>query len=144
MTQPITITVAPELRDALLRENGTVEGDTQEEREAGRKLMEAVLAFVRRQEEIPDAEMLAMATAFDVLPYDPARVGVRLLRVEQRGPVLWAIVDGCGLCLSRDNEWEYERQPSSRTDAFLAVSRWPTARDAIAFARKWAAERGLK
>jgi hypothetical protein len=83
-----------------------------------------------------------MATAFDVLPYDSRRVGVRMLRVEDRGVGLWAIVNDMRSNLARDGEWEYEWSPSNRDEAFLARSRWPSAREAIAFARKWARRLG--
>ncbi len=45
----------------------------------------------------------------------------------------WCIREG-GECLRRDGEWEYEPQPSSRTDEFIAATRWPSAEEAGMFA----------
>ena len=92
---------------------------------------------------ITDAEMLAMAAAFDLIPYDPrCRVGtIAELRVVRRrtNPEAWAIVSR-GSVLMRDGMWAIEPQPSSRDDSFLADTRWPTAREAIAFAREHMAQ----
>jgi len=46
----------------------------------------------------------------------------------------WAVRDGRGCCLNSDGEWEYEPQPSSRKDDFLARTRF-TEQGAIAVAR---------
>ena len=83
-----------------------------------------------------DEEMLACATEFTILPYDSrgSRPGLRELKVVFRAPDAWAIL--CvGAVLNHDDDWEYESMPSSRTEEFLARCRWPTAREAIAFAQ---------
>ena len=54
---------------------------------------------------------------------------------EEARPTQWAIREG-GMVLTKKGEWEYEPQPSSRTKAFLARSRWGSAEKAIAFAMK--------
>ena len=85
-----------------------------------------------------DEEMLACATEFTLIPYDLRhRVpgSINELRIAFRGGNAWAII--ChGNVLNHDNEWEYEPFPSSRDEEFFARCRWPTARDAIAFAQQ--------
>ena len=97
---------------------------------------------VARQVVVPDsivhpADLLEMASTFDVLPYDRHR-RLRIMQVVRRSvdPEAWAIVsDGGGSCLAHDGEWEWESLPSSRTDDFLERCRWPSAGEAIAFAK---------
>ncbi len=86
-----------------------------------------------------DADMLAMASAFDVLPYSSTRPGISQVRVERRNgvdhPESWAIVS-MGDNLTRAGYWEWERSPSSRSEEFLEQARWSSAREAIDFARQ--------
>lgn len=84
-----------------------------------------------------DEEMLACATTFTLIKPDRRRPtgGLLELRVEWRGDDAWAIVDP-GFNLNHDGDWEYEPLPSSRDDDFYARCRWPSARDAIAFAEE--------
>ena len=87
--------------------------------------------------DITDAEMLAMASAFDVIPFDADRgvVGARVeIRLNPTGETLWAITNG-RMNLSHAGEWEYEPLPSSRDEEFISKTRWQTARDAIAFVK---------
>ena len=89
--------------------------------------------------ETTDADLLAMASAFDLIPFNPrGRSGtIRELKVERRqtNPDAWAIV--CeGNALARDGFWVIEPRPSSRDDEFFAQCRWSSARDAIAFAQE--------
>ena len=67
---------------------------------------------------------LAIANSF--------RIG-RNLRVEKRGDA-WCVFDGLE-CLNLDGEWEPEPQPSSRSDEFIARTRFTRSE---AFARGWA------
>jgi hypothetical protein len=62
---------------------------------------------------------------------------LRELRVERRriDPDAWAILSEGNAVLNRDGKWEYEPTPSSRDEAFFARCRWPSAREANAFAR---------
>lgn len=87
---------------------------------------------------ITDAEMLSKATAFDILPYDRNRRGLRRLWVEMRPrpdePATWAIMEEGRFCLNHNGDWEYEPLASNRSDEFLERCRWPTAREAIEFA----------
>ena len=87
-----------------------------------------------------DEEMLACATEFTLIAYDPRRsqpLGyIRNLQVAARRPNGWAIIDGTNYVLNRDGEWEYEPMPSSRDDDFFTRCRWPTAREAVAFAEQ--------
>ena len=86
-----------------------------------------------------DEEMLACATEFTLISFDPRRrqlVGhIRDLKVAYRAEAAWAIV-GDSYVLNRDGEWEYEPFPSSRDEDFFARCRWPSARDAISFAEQ--------
>lgn len=86
-----------------------------------------------------DADLLAMASAFDLIPYNPNGDwrSIRELKVERRrtNPEAWAIVSSNSV-LMRDGMWVIEPRPSSRDAEFLSETRWPTAREAIAFARE--------
>ena len=85
-----------------------------------------------------DADLLAMASSFDLIPFNPNGPwwNIRELKVERRriNPEAWSIGSE-GKVLLRDGMWVLEPRPSERDDDFLAKARWPTARDAIAFAR---------
>jgi hypothetical protein len=87
--------------------------------------------------------LLAMASAFELIPFNPRGDwrSIRELKVERRrvDPEAWAI-ESEGKVLMRDGMWVLEPRPSSRDDDFLAETRWPTARDAIAFAREHMAQ----
>lgn len=90
-----------------------------------------------------DEEMLAMASAFDVVPYapyHPAPLRLQHVQVVRRSfgnnPEAWAITQGSNVCLTNDNYWEYEPSPSSRDEEWYFRTRWPSARLAIAFAKK--------
>jgi hypothetical protein len=48
------------------------------------------------------------------------------LTVESRGPSQWAVCHP-GEVLNADGEWEWEPQPSSRTDEFIARTRFTFA-----------------
>jgi hypothetical protein len=95
---------------------------------------------VERQVVVPDtavcpAEFLETAVAFDVIPYDRTRYGLRHVQVVKRGIDAWAIVGDCG-CLAHDGEWEYEPLPSSRSEEFFERCRWYTAAEAMEFAKE--------
>lgn len=61
----------------------------------------------------------------------------RMVYVEERlqrdGSQLWVITRG-GAVLSRLGDWEYEPIPSSRSDEFIARTRWPDLEIAAAAA----------
>lgn len=62
-------------------------------------------------------------------PHD--RRDVTIQRRRQRdGSSLWSINER-GNCLNNAGDWEYEPIPSSRDDAYLARTRWQTAREAL-------------
>ncbi len=46
------------------------------------------------------------------------------IRVEERSKDQWAVLDPLGDTLSDKGEWDYEPQPSSRTDAWLKSHRF--------------------
>jgi hypothetical protein len=56
-------------------------------------------------------------------------------RLQRDGTGLWAVTHR-GFTLNTDGEWEYEPQPSSRDDDFLARTRWRTVWDARSAAAK--------
>ena len=91
-------------------------------------------------EVISDADLLAMASAFEIIPFNfQANVVAgerREMRVEKRSSDSWAIISE-GEVLNHDSKWEYEPLPSSRTKAFIKRCRWNTAREAVAFAQKY-------
>jgi hypothetical protein len=56
-----------------------------------------------------------------------------------KGPVRWAVTDGFTRhtsCLNHLGQWEWEPQPSSRTEAFLKRTRWLSFEGALAAAEK--------
>lgn len=55
---------------------------------------------------------------------------VTLERVACRTGFHWAIRQ-IGWCFSKRGRWEYEPQPSSRTETFFARCRWKSAQDAL-------------
>jgi hypothetical protein len=85
-----------------------------------------------------DEEMLACATQFTLIrrPSSPDSLYELIVaaRIMRNDVVMWAIVSGAAV-LNHDNEWEREPLPSSRSDEFIARTRWPSAREAIAFAQ---------
>ena len=94
-------------------------------------------ARVQEATSVQDADMLALASVFDILPFDLNRPGISQMRVERRSatgqPESWAITS-MGDNLSRDGVWEFESSPSHRTADFLIRTRWASAREAIGFA----------
>lgn len=56
------------------------------------------------------------------------------LTVEWRGHDKWAVC-WAGECLSKSGQWSHERQPSSRTDAWLRTHRFDLE-TALALAKK--------
>jgi hypothetical protein len=55
-------------------------------------------------------------------------------RVGREGVVRWAVIRS-GDVLNRSGKWEYEPNPSSRTDAFLKRARYDTLAEAERAAR---------
>lgn len=49
--------------------------------------------------------------------------GYRFLRIEWRGEDTWAVSNG-GSVLDKKNKWVYEPRPSSRSDKFIADTRF--------------------
>lgn len=84
-----------------------------------------------------DSDLLAVASAFDLVPFNPRGGLVREIRVERRhtDPEAWAIVSE-GRVLGRDGAWYVEPMPSGRDQAFLDLTRWHDAQGAIAFVRE--------
>jgi hypothetical protein len=74
----------------------------------------------------------ARITAYTVsrLPDDCPDSDTWSVRVEATGFGRWA-VRWFARCLTRDGEWEWEPQPSSRDDEFLARCRFPDLESAL-------------
>lgn len=69
--------------------------------------------------------LVDMATRFVVAENVRTKDGIYpFIAVEKRSDVLWCVFDGVG-CLTTEGHWEVERQPSSRTDEFIARTRFP-------------------
>lgn len=95
-----------------------------------------------------DAELLARARSFDagppptinqfVLDEDDAdEHGLSNMTIEWRGETGWAIRDGA-CCLNKETgEREYEPKPSSRTEEFIAATRFATPGEAFDFLAEW-------
>ena len=76
----------------------------------------------------------ATVFVFEVKPPNEQRtiedMPIRIEAREQRdGTRKWAVCQG-GNCLRKDGFWEIERQPSSRSDEFLALTRYETKEQA--------------
>jgi hypothetical protein len=90
---------------------------------------------------VQDAELLAMACAFEILPYDRHRIAplLRWVKIEDRSskgePRSWAIVGDGTSNLSRDGEWEVEPSGSNKTEEFFGRCRWADLQEAIRFVR---------
>lgn len=69
---------------------------------------------------------VATATAYTVtcLPDDIPDRSHWSITVEYRGSDTWAVKRWSD-CLGRDGEWDYEPNPSSRTDEWIAGHRFP-------------------
>lgn len=78
----------------------------------------------------PDRGLLGRATEFEFSRGAHSSDDVRIVRAPQRdGSVLWKVMR-MGEVLTTDGSWEWEPQPSSRTDAYLARTRFATLRAA--------------
>jgi hypothetical protein len=60
------------------------------------------------------------------------------VKIVHRGNGKWAICHGHS-CLTKGGLWEYESMPSSRTDEFLAETRFASSKEAFAFYEQWKA-----
>lgn len=76
------------------------------------------------------------ATTYTVslLPFDHIDSGIFSITVEKRSEGRWAVLHH-SWCLGADGEWDYEMQPSSREDDWLATHRFDLD-TAIALAKK--------
>jgi hypothetical protein len=96
------------------------------------------------------ADLLSLALSFNAGP--PPTINQFILdeddpcdhdpmRIESRGVTGWAICDGRA-CINREtDEMEYEPMPSSRTEAFIARTRFASPTEAFAFLDDWKARR---
>jgi hypothetical protein len=57
--------------------------------------------------------------------------------IQRDGTRLWKVQNGLDSVLNADGWFEWEPQPSSRDDDFIARTRFPTFADALARAREW-------
>ena len=75
------------------------------------------------------AATLDHATRFTFVPHGGYFAQDGPIEVECRDPEnpqgdCWAVIKRGRLVLNHDGEWEYEPQPSSRTEEFLKRCRW--------------------
>lgn len=78
--------------------------------------------------------ILSCAVSFE-LPESPRGLPIMIERARPAvGPDRWAVRCTCD-CLGKDGEWRYEPLPSSRDDAFLAMTRFSSLEEAFAAAR---------
>lgn len=103
-----------------------------------RTLRELADADVRRF-ETPGALKLLRESKYDINEIQLYTDGPRLyrsIRAQRRrqpdGSSLWVICERNNV-LNMDGRWEYEPNPSSRTDTFFERTRFPTLNAAIAF-----------
>lgn len=78
----------------------------------------------------PAESLLDLMGAVESFLVDPGRD----IRVERRGPDVWAIREGASV-VNRDGEREFEPMPSSRDEAFIARTRFSLP-DALRIARE--------
>lgn len=57
-------------------------------------------------------------------------ISVRSAR-QRDGSIKWKVVDQGGNVLSLDGQWQFEPMPSGRTDEFLRMHRFSSAREAL-------------
>jgi hypothetical protein len=102
-------------------------------------------------EALADPKVLALLEEYGVkfrvtaLPpdvLDNANAKYFYLYIERKSPGHWAVADMFGDVLSRTGLWRYESMPSSRTDKFKEVTRFPLV-DAFKLARREAAKMTL-
>jgi hypothetical protein len=82
---------------------------------------------------LTDAELLKMATSFDVYIDPASKTVIRVVaRYWSSGGKSWAVTNETNFVLNTDGGWEYE-QPTvgARDEDFLARTRWHHPRQAI-------------
>lgn len=70
-----------------------------------------------------DVRVEATTYTVSLLPFDHIDAGSFSITVEQRSQDRWAVLHH-RWCLGSDGEWDYEMQPSSREDDWLATHRF--------------------
>jgi hypothetical protein len=87
--------------------------------------------------QVHDPVLAFVPTAYR---WNPELNPFRALTVEWRGHEKWAVTSGSVVYDAAADEWEYEPQPSSRDDDFLARTRY-SREEALAIGQRLA-ERG--
>jgi hypothetical protein len=79
-------------------------------------------------------KLLKVATAFEVPVEEEGEKPSHLwVRIEKRGNDRWCIRNESGVILNKKNQWVYEPQPSSRTEAFIQNTRFESVVEAFEF-----------
>jgi hypothetical protein len=81
----------------------------------------------------PDVYVKVSGYVVSRIPDDTPDHSPWSIKVEAAGHGRWAVRNS-GYCLNKSGTWEYEPQPSSRTDEWLDTVRWDDADSAIAAA----------
>jgi hypothetical protein len=99
--------------------------------------------------KIPDSELLAMASEFDLGPepilngmafwYErfPEDTKLHRVSVKSTGNGRWAILKFGNFSLNKNGQWEYQPFPSYRDDKFLKRCRYKSVHEAIGYYRRW-------
>src|SRR5690606_33110033 len=70
------------------------------------------------------SELVSMAEAYTITDDSKRRShGYEHIEVKHRGDDLWCVSNGTSV-LNKSGEWEWEPQPSSRTDKFISDTRF--------------------
>jgi len=125
----------PEPRDAEIR---NLDKDALFERaEALQRTVDFVRVSGRQRGGVMTKdEMLAAARSFEIKPgeYDDHPIMVESAR-QSDGSLQWKVMQR-GFALNKKGGWDYEPQPSSRTEAYFRAHRWLTLDEAIEAAVK--------
>lgn len=92
-----------------------------------------------RIEHTPDGTIYTDATTYEVscLPQDHNSRRHFTIKVEWRGPDSWAVLKDGHMCADKKGVWDWESQPSSRTEKWLKKHRFKLS-EALALARELA------
>lgn len=128
-------TTIRELADEVERLRAEVVSAGQAVKFAEQVASEAMEDIDRLRARVAELEA-AIPPGFRIESMSDPRGGYLIVRAVQRdGTSLWKVQHGHGV-LGKDGRWEWEPQPSSRTDEYLARTRFASVADAAEALRK--------